>query len=374
MHRRPTHPVALIRRVLLSVFVLCLLPGKASANMASPEIHGSKGAAPLVSRQLDVLSETLHIRAFGKLDSAAVHASYRISVPPGVHGELPLLFVAMDIHDGMRVLYDGRPVVLESMPSLYFGSYLDDDEGRDDEVVVNFWGGRKGGWVYRQNDLQAFTLEVTPGVHTVDVYYTASPWIDRGDWIRETSIRYSLSPARHWKSFGPLEVIVEVPEADGLFRCTLKEPTEGSLPGRAVWRFAEIPADVIKIAFTPSVDAWARLLMGLSPFGIALIVGGVLLLLHIRWMHRFRVNGNRGRSVPLIIGVLLAPLGFLIAFLFSYDLIDMAIGPEAGRFHGYTIFYLGLYPIITPLYGLGCWLLDRFWKRQYAEEAVEVSV
>jgi hypothetical protein len=256
---------------------------------------------------------------------------------------------------------------------LDFGSYLDDDEGRDDEVVVNFWGGRKGGWVYSQKDLQAFTLEVTPGEHTVDVYYTASPWIDRSDWIRESSIRYSLSPARHWKSFGPLEVIVEVPEADGLFRSSLKAPTDGSLPGRAVWRFTEIPADVINVAYTPKVCPLARTLMGLSPFGLALGVGAVLLLLHIRWMHRFRVNGNRGRSAALIIGVLLAPLGFLIAFLFSYDLIDMAIGPDAGRFHGYTIFHLGLYPIITPLYGLGCWLLDRFWKRRYAEEAVEVT-
>jgi hypothetical protein len=364
----------MIRRMLFSLLLLCLSLSKASANMASPEIHGSKGAVPLVSRQLDVLSETLHIRAFGKLDSAAVHASYRISVPPGVHGALSLLFVAMDIHDGMRVLYDGRPVVLETVPSLDFGSYLDQEEGREDEVVVNFWGGRKGGWVYRQKDLQAFTLDVTPGVHTVDVYYTASPWIDRSDWIQESSIRYSLSPARHWKSFGPLDVIVEVPEADGLFRSSLKAPTEGSLPGRAVWRFTEIPADVITVSFTPKVGPLARTLMGLSPFGLALGVGAVLLLLHIRWMHRFRVNVNRGLSVPLIIGVLLAPLGFLIAFVFSFDLIDVAIGPDAGRFHGYTIFYLGLYPIITPFYGLGCWLLDRFWKRRYAEEVVEVTV
>jgi len=360
----------MIRRVLLSVFVLCLLVSEAAANMASPEINGSKGAAHLVSRQLDVLGETLHILAFVKLDSASVHARYRISVPPGVHGPLPLLFVAMDIHDAMRILYDGRPIALEASTPADFSSHLDPEKGRKDEVVVNFWGGN-GGWVYRMRDLQAFTLEVSPGEHTVDVYYTASPWIDRGHWIRETSIRYSLSPARHWKSFGPLEVIVEVPEAEGLFRSSLKAPTEGSLPGRAVWRFAEIPADHIAITFTPSVDATARLLMGLSPFGLALGVGAVLLLLHIRWMHRFRVNGNRGRSAALIIGVLLAPLGFLIAFLFSYDLIDMAIGPDAGRFHGYTIFHLGLYPIITPLYGLGCWLLDRFWKKRYAEEVVE---
>ncbi|MCC7502861.1 MAG: hypothetical protein IT229_10050 [Flavobacteriales bacterium] len=362
----------MIRRTLFTMLLLCLLVGQAAANMASPEINGSKGAAPLVSRQLDVLSETLHIRAFGRLDSAEVHASYRISAPPGVHGSLPLLFVAMDIHDVLRVFYDGRPVALEALNTADFASFLDPEKGREEEVVVDFWGGN-GGWVYGVKDLQAFTLDITPGEHTVDVYYTASPWIDRGDWIRETSIRYSLSPARHWKSFGPLEIVVDVPEADGLFRTTLKAPMDGSLPGRAVWRFTEIPADHIAIAFTPSVDASARLLMGLSPFGLALAVGALLLLLHIRWMHRFRVNGNRGRSMPLVIGALLAPLGFLIAFLFSYDLIDMAIGPDAGRFHGYTFMYLLLYPVIMPLYALGCSLLDRFWKRRYAGEVEEVS-
>lgn len=363
----------MIRRALFSLLLLCLALSRASANMASPEIDGSWGACPLISRQLDVLGETLHIRAYGKLDSAAVHARYRISVPPGVHGPLPLLFVALDRHSTVRVVYDGRPIEIGGSTVQGLGSFLDPEKGRKDEVVVNFWGGN-GGRVYRLSDLQAFTLEITPGEHTVDVYYTASPWIDRGDWIRETSIRYSLSPARHWNSFGPLEVIVEVPEADGLFRSSLKAPAEGSLPGRAVWRFSEIPADNIEISFTPKVGPLARTLMGLSPFGLALGVGAVLLLLHIRWMHRFRANGNRGRSMPLIVGVLLAPLGFLLAFLFSYDLIDMAIGPDAGRFHGYTFLYLGLYPIITPLYGLGCWLLDRFWKRRYAEEAVETTV
>ena len=109
-----------------------------------------------MSRQFDVLSETLHIRAFGKLDSAAVHASYRISVPPGVHGPLPLLFVAMDIHDAMRVLYDGRPVALEASTPADFSSHLNQAKCRKDEVVVNFWGGN-GGRVYRGNDLQAFT-------------------------------------------------------------------------------------------------------------------------------------------------------------------------------------------------------------------------
>ena len=36
----------MIRRVLLSVFVLCLLVGQTVANMASPVINGSKGLPP----------------------------------------------------------------------------------------------------------------------------------------------------------------------------------------------------------------------------------------------------------------------------------------------------------------------------------------
>jgi hypothetical protein len=350
-------------RALMACAVQLGLVHAAVANMASSEVFGSRGAAPLVSRQLEVLGERLHILGFGRLDSAMVHASYRILVPPGVHGALPLLFVALERQGPLRVLFNGRPVELGPLPPLDPATYLAHDHGRADELVVGYHGGN-GGWVYDLKDLQAFTLDMTPGEHTVDVTYNAAPWIDRGHWVREHSIRYSLSPARHWKRFGPLEVIVETPEAEGLFRTTLGAPTVGGLPGRAVWRFAEIPADVITVGFTPQVGPLARGLMGLSPFGIALLVGMVLLLLHVRWMHRFRLNGHTGISVPLVVGVLLAPLGFLFAFLVGYDLIDLAIGPDAGRFHGYTFLYMGFYPLIMPLYAVGCWLLDRHWKRR----------
>lgn len=349
-------------RALLPALLMALAQPSA-ANMASSEVFGSLGAAPLVSRQLEVLGERLHIQGFGRLDSALVHASYRIRVPPGIGGSLPLLFVALERQGPLRVRFDGRPVELGPLPALDPATYLAPEQGRADELVVGYHGDN-GGWVFELKDLQAFTLDMTPGEHTVEVTYAAAPWIDRSPWVREHSIRYSLSPARHWKRFGPLEVIVETPEADGLFRTTLGAPAEGGLPGRAVWRFAEIPADVITVGFTPKVGPLARGLMGLSPFGIALIVGMVLLLLHVRWMHRFRLNGRTGRSVPLLVGVLLAPLGFLFAFLFGYDLIDLAIGPDAGRFHGYTFMVLGLYPLIMPLYAVGCWLLDRHWKRQ----------
>ncbi|MBL8002447.1 MAG: hypothetical protein JNL05_10835 [Flavobacteriales bacterium] len=349
------------RRAFLGALALLAAMPMARANMASPEVFGSRCAAPIMSRQLDVLGETLHIRGFRRLDSATVHARYRIAVPPGLRGPMPLLFVALERGGPLQVLFDGRPVATGTFPVADLQDFLDPAQGRANELVVGFSGGN-GGWVLGPDDLVPFTLDLTPGEHTVDVTYTALPWVDRSDWIRETSIRYSLSPARHWKSFGQLEVIVEVPEADGLYR--LKEPNEGTLSGRAVWRFPEIPSNTITVSFTPGVDTTARLLMGLSPFGMALIVGFTLLLLHVRWMHRFRMSGRTGVSKPLVIGVLLAPLGFLLAFLHSYDLIDMAIGPDAGRFHGYTFFYLGLYPIITPLYGLGCWLLDRHWKRQ----------
>lgn len=345
----------------IALFLLMVVARAASANMASPEIFGSRSAAPIVSRQLDVLGETLHIRGFGRLDSATVHARYRIMVPAGLRGPMPLLFVALERGGPLQVLFDGHQVATGASTITDLQGFLDPSHGRANELVVGF-SGVNGGWVLGPDDLVPFTLDLTPGEHTVDVTYTALPWVDRGDWIREASIRYSLSPARHWKSFGPLEVIVEVPEADGLYR--MKEPNEGTLSGRAVWRFPGIPSNTITVSFTPSVDATARLLMGLSPFGMALISGMVLLLLHVRWMHRFRLSGGTGRSWPLVIGVLLAPLGFLLAYLHGYDLIDLAIGPDAGRFHGYTFLYLGLYPIITPLYGLGCWLLDRHWKRQ----------
>lgn len=374
MHRRPIRPAPVIRLALLFLLWLGFGASSAMANMASPWNDGSKGAFPLVSRQIDVLGESLRIRAFGELDSASVQATYRISVPPGVHGALPLLFVALDLHDAVRVLYDGRPVALSALPIMDLGGYLSTNVDGEQDPTVAVYFDEHTGHVYNLRDLQAFSVDLTPGEHTVEVQYSASPWTFRGSWIQERSIRYALSPARHWKSFGPLEVVIEVPAGEGMVRCTLKDPTEGSLPGRAVWRFAELPADHLAITFTPKVGPTARLLMGLSPFGIALGAGALLLLLHIRWMHRFRVNGHTGRSWPLVVGALLAPLGFLLAYAFAYPLIDAAIGPVASGRHGYEMLAVPFfYPVIMPLYALGCWLLDRFWKKRHAEEVAEVT-
>lgn len=346
--------------------VLLVLGRTANANMASPWHEGAKGAFPLVSRQLDVVGETLHIRVFGACDSAQVSATYRIAVPAGVRGALPLLFVALDRYGmaRLRVVHNGAAVRTGWTGELP-GTELLSPSNEDDRIQVNWWGGRSSE-VYQLHDLEAFTLDLEPGLHTVEVHYSTKGWQYLGSWVREHSIRYALSPAQHWKSFGPLDVIVETaPVNAGRLVQSLGAPNEGSIPGTARWHFTELPADLLTITHIPAVPLPARALMGLSPFGIALFVGLTLLLLHVRWMHRFRMRVHTGRSMPLVVGALLAPLLFLLAFALAYPLIDAALGDAASGRHGYEMLAVPFfYPIITPLYALGCWLLDRYWKRR----------
>lgn len=48
--------------------------------------------------------------------------------------------------------------------------------------------------------------------------------------------------------------------------------------------------------------------------------------------------------------------------MFSYDLIDRAIGEEAGNYHGYTFLILLLYPLLLAIYGTIMWLADKSIK------------
>jgi hypothetical protein len=52
------------------------------------------------------------------------------------------------------------------------------------------------------------------------------------------------------------------------------------------------------------------------------------------------------------------PFFTLAGYMLAFDLIDAAIGPAAGRTHGYTFLVLVVYPFLMPVYWLVMWLFD----------------
>ena len=181
------------------------------ANMGSPVTDGTKAATAYTSKDIDILSETIHIT----IDKAFTRARYVVEYTlqsDKVGKQIPLLFFAQDYEDGFMVWLDGQPVPIQHIPAAYtqlkyspfaafdtITKYIDPTTQKDHVAV--YWY-KNTGYSYPLNDLKYFEAAIDKGVHKVRVAYTAKVWKDVGNWINEYSFRYSLTPAEFWRSFG----------------------------------------------------------------------------------------------------------------------------------------------------------------------------
>ena len=67
----------------------------------------------------------------------------------------------------------------------------------------------------------------------------------------------------------------------------------------------------------------------------------------------------------MIAGGTVLPFFFFIVFMLSFGLIDSAVGPHAGRYHGYTFLVVVFYPLIMPAYWAIMWVVDRRMKKKF---------
>ncbi len=365
-----------IRFLLL---LLLLLAGKpAFANMASPYIVGSSPATAFSSRDVDILSENLHIRISADHQSAKYTVEY--TVKSDVAGiQIPLLFLAEGYADSFQVWVDGQPVQLASIPRQYtkfagspyaaFGAAKDGETDYLSEDQVHISWEKTSGSFYRLRDLKYFQTDLPKGVHKIRVVYTARPWSNRSNWVKSSEFRYSLSPAKHWRSFGSLQITVE---QEGL-----PQTLTGKFGGGAekwnspakTFSFTKLPAEAIWVSSTPAVSALAAFFVALEPFGICLFfVAPLLIFGHLRAIRNYRKAHPQKKFSPVLIwGNLLLPLLGIVLFIASFSFIDWLVGPAAGGMHGYTVLTIFLYPFIMPFYATAMWLADKFWKHRYAQ-------
>ncbi len=357
---------------------LLLAGGPGSANMASPYNAGSRAATAFTSKDIDILSETLHIQ----IDSGFQRAQFTVeyTVQSDVAGrQIPLLFLARDYADSFCVWVDGQPVKLQAIPARYtqfaaspFSGFAgaksgQNRYGQEEEVSIS-WD-KTYGSVYQLHDLKYFETDLPKGEHKIRVTYRATPWENFSGWIRQTEFRYSLSPAKHWRSFGRLQITVAQEGPPKPLKIQFGGPAEGWNGSPKTWTFDKLPADFISVLYTPKVNETAAFFTALEPFGVSLIVGILLLALHLWGIRAYRKAHLQQKYSPVVIwGSLLIPLLGLFAFVTTYYFIDWLIGPAAGGQHGYVFLAVFLYPVLMPFYWLAMWAADRFWKYKYLKQ------
>ncbi|MFA7359595.1 MAG: hypothetical protein WC139_01025 [Candidatus Kapaibacterium sp.] len=349
--------------------ILFALSSISFANMASPYREGTKVASAFTSSDIDILQEKINVILNKEYSSAGYIIEYKIRTDKEGN-QIPLLFYAADYKDDFKVWVDGREVTVQKIPDSYTAGTFDgfsksfySNNNNNPEVAIR-WK-ENSSTIYKLNDLKYFEVDLSKGEHTIRVEYTAAIWENRSNWIKEYGYRYSLSPAKHWKSFGTLEISVNANGFGEDIKTNLGQPAGGRLDSVAVWKFDKLPADVFDITYTPKISSFANILLALEPSGLATIVGLGLLIIHLFLMWRYRRNNPEKRfSWVMIVGSLIIPAIILFYYVYSFEIIDNAIGVHASRYHGYNFLVFLIYPVLMPVYLIIMWLLDVVMKKR----------
>jgi hypothetical protein len=331
------------------------------ANMASPIQYGTYSSAPFTSKQIDIVKEKIKIAIADDSQTATYTIDYFIQADSSGL-QIPFLFHAMDYKGDFEVWIDNEPVSIRNLPGDRISteanrkniiSLFSLPEGMRESESITIYYENNVGLVCKLSDLKYFEADIQKGTHRIRVQYTAAAWIDSSNWVKEFQYIYSLSPAKSWRSFGSLEIEVQTSEGKKLLSTNLGSPETGSQSNTALWNFAYLPADYIKLTLKPQIPALAATLIYISPEGLAILFSLLIALFHYLFL-RYYKKQERDQSHSWIVnfGSFVAVFLFLFSYLAAYEFIDMAIGEDASRQHGYIFFVYMLYPFILVPYWL----------------------
>lgn len=284
-----------------AVFVfIILLQISAKANMASPQLELLSGVSTISSRQVDILHEDLKITLDPFFNNVFFNVHYRIRTDKAGK-QIPLLFVAESYKSNFIVEVDGKPVEILRIPESFYesGRLMDYNppkiEVKPDEIYVDWPVFEK---VYEKKDVQYFEVDLAQGEHSIAIRYEASAVSEEfyGEYdivTNETSIKYLLSPAKLWKSFGGLNLTID---ATNFF----KENTDafiysdfGNLSAKEPvkrWEFDSIPQDYFYVSYQPK--SWSYnfkyFMAYYKPAFIIYGTGIILLLVIIYGIYRYK--------------------------------------------------------------------------------------
>jgi len=355
-------------RILL-VIVLISFSSMGYANMASPYRDGTKVAAAFTSNDIDILKERINVILNKDAGTANYFVEYTIRTDKDGK-QIPLLFYAVEYKGDFKVWVDGKEVSVQKIPDDYTGKtfegFSNSYNNKDiDKAEVKIHWRENTNAIYKITELKYFEVDLAKGEHTIRVEYTANVWVNRANWVKEYGYRYSLSPAKNWRSFGTLEISVNAVGFGEDLKTNLGQQTSGRLDSAAVWKFDKLPVDVFEISYVPKVSSFAKFLIDLEPFGIAVIISIMLANIHFYLIWRYRKGKPTKRfSWVMIAGSFVVPAIILFYYVYSYEIIDNVIGEHASRYHGYNFLVVFAYPVVLIIYLIVMWVLDWVIKKR----------
>ncbi|MEM6719451.1 MAG: hypothetical protein AAF611_09065 [Bacteroidota bacterium] len=364
----------------LKCFCICFFSAMMLyANMASPVQEGTLGTRPFISQYVHILHENLYITLHADFTTAQFEIEYIINAEKdGL--QIPLLFYASEYYKDFQVTIDGQEIALQKQ------EYFWDVYGDDKEKLSNFeylynTDAKKSRTLENQfkyerndrislNDFLYFETDIAAGKHSIKVSYQATNWRYSHNRLNEDSFRYALAPAKYWKSFGILAITIDASKVQDKITINLGTPKSGEVDEISNYHFEKLPVDMIQITRIPTLSGFAKFLLNLETFWLAIILISFFIVFHVWKMHRFRKQYPfKPRSNTAILGTFIMPLLFVCMLLVSTFWIDEAIGkPYASGRESYGAFYeflnLPKYVIVYIVFAI---LVDFMFKKRYIQ-------
>lgn len=348
--------------------ILFLLSLVANANMASPYRMGSKVIEPFVSKNIDILHETIHVSFDSIFSKANFNIEYQVfSNESGV--QIPFLFLADGYLEGFKIWLDGELIIVKELSEngndseylslLNISSLYDRADSYDKfgEIIYTDFD-------FSREDLVYFEVDLPKGDHTFRIEYVAKSSANLSKWVKELSFNYILSPAQHWKSFSELDVVIDASNLSGDFGTNLDEELVQLKDQVYTCHFVGLPNHEIKMTFNPEVGLLVKILMQIFPIGLGVIFWLCSSFILLRFLKK-RISKKRLKFIPImvIVSSFVLPIISVFIVLLSIDLITFLLKPFAGRPYGYFIFIFS--PFITIIIQWGfTWLFVSYKMKQ----------
>ena len=180
-------------------------------------------------------------------------------------------------------------------------------------------------------------------------------------FTRDYKIQYSLFPSKYWKSFGPININLELPKNLNVLNSSIGEPylTNGNVHK---YKINKVTQKDLVITLTPKISLLSKTLIAIQPLGLAIILTLVLIGIHFFFIKKHRREKSQQYNWFLPIGIVMVPVLFYTLFLLSFNLIDLTLGENALKKHGYIFLIVLTLPIFMIIYSLLMWRVDVYFK------------
>jgi hypothetical protein len=332
------------------LLLFILIPLFTCSNIAKPWQDGSVHSVMYSNTDCIVEKESIIIDIIKNYEPKRNYiASYRVSY--SVHTEtdtlLPLVFVGKDLIDKENVLVNSQAV--ETI-NLIDSASAQPDIRFDDENL---------------SDLIYFQADLKKGTNLIEVDYKGKAHHGLTDYDRVYKLQYSLYPAKYWKSFGKIRIVLNLTDELEYEGSNVGEPLTVQ-NNQVILETAATTVDQLEIKFSRKKTAIACFLIANHPFRIPLLIFVLSAFLHFRAMRYRRSKHPFAYNFFLPLGIILVPTLFYATYNYFNWLIDSILHQDTDDY-GSAIFMVLTPPAFFLVYGLIMWVADALLKALYVK-------